>query len=95
MGNPIEIKVNTIDDAEPSFPEMVLGKNAIEGQITGVSILENGTVNGLAALGFRIKLQDGSYVLAQLTQTEFEFIAAVLRGSIARFADLKNRRHES
>lgn len=91
--NPIEIYVKPIDDDEPSFPEMD-NSNTVQGHITGVSILENGTMLGKIALGFRVKLLDGTYVLTQLTQGEFEMISGALHGAEGRFNDLKKRRHE-
>lgn len=89
--NPIEIITKTIDDNTPSWPELN-ADNMMLGEITGVTILENGTVNNKAAIAFKIQIGADNFVLAQLTQGEFEMIAGSVRGSVQRFEDLKKMR---
>lgn len=91
MGTPISITVKTVDDKTPSWPELN-EDNMVIGNITGVTILENGTHEGKAAVAFKIQVGSNSYVLAQLTQGEFEVIAGTVRGAVARFEDLKSAR---
>lgn len=89
MAQPISIIVQTIDEASvPCWPECA--DKTTEGTISGFAILEKGTAGGKASVAFKIDLGNDTYVLAQLTQGQFEMLAACLKGAVARFEELKN-----
>jgi len=90
FSQPVQIIIKTIDDKEPSWPDIENCKG--EGNITSMAILEKGTVEGRASVAFRVEDASRQFVFAQLTAGQLEMLAAALKGAELRFADLEKQR---
>lgn len=77
----LNIFIKRKSDTTPSFDDINKDNYAGEAKIKRVAILEKGTIEGKAALGFDIELPDGKHVIAQLTENIFEALGASLKGA--------------
>jgi len=72
----VVVKIHRLGDP-PAFPELI-DTEQVEGELTHVTVLEGGTVEGNTSLGLDVKLPDGSYVFVQVTGRMWNTIAAVV-----------------
>ena len=80
----VTIKIQDLKDADKTlFPE--LKDKFIEGQVESVGILQGGMESGKASLCLNIKLDDDTYVIAQLSAGMIESISAAVRGAQQRW----------
>ncbi len=76
------------EDNTPAWSDLN-DKNSVDADIESVCILERGTVSGKCVLGFKIKLPDGTFAVAQLTENLFNMINQGLKGFNERINDKK------
>lgn len=85
-----KIVVCAEDNTDPAFPELTPDNTIdVRSQIYGMSILENGMVNGKTSIAIVIKTSDGKFVLAETSAAIFDMMHSALAGAEQRFLENK------
>lgn len=85
----VNIRIATLDDKEPTFPECT-SENTIIGTLYGFSIIEGGTTSGKTSVAIIIK-GNGGYFMAEATADMFNTMHGALKGAEQRFNDLRTQ----
>lgn len=77
----LEIKIKRVNDTEPAWLDLNEENYIGEGACNRVTIMENGTASGKAAIGLDVTTPDGKHVFVQFTENIFQSIHSSLQGA--------------